>query len=226
MLFESIIFFLFCFHFRNSVHIAPYNLFLEPNCTHSNILKGLCSASSKDYAIRNIFVHSEFNQTNYSNDIALIELTEEVQFTKDVQPACLASPNFDIIPKMILSAVGFGVKNSTDKYPASIRQIVSLNVFDFEKCKKIYESNPNGIQVSGHGQFCALGKKGKDTCNGDSGGPITVQYKGITIVVGIISFGGTPCGSHWPGVYTSVSAYCYWIQNTINMNYHSMINMN
>lgn len=35
-------------------------------------------------------------------------------------------------------------------------------------------------------------------------------------LTGIVSYGPTPCGlAGWPGVYTLVSAYIDWIDNTI-----------
>lgn len=67
------------------------------------------------------------------------------------------------------------------------------------------------------GQLCAGGEKGKDSCRGDSGGPLmTVSVDQTNSVnwyaVGVVSFGPSPCGlENWPGVYTRVSKYVPWI---------------
>jgi trypsin len=45
----------------------------------------------------------------------------------------------------------------------------------------------------------ALGLSG---CNGDSGGPLTVDG----VQVGVVSFGPTQCGNGLPGVYARVAA--------------------
>ena len=60
-------------------------------------------------------------------------------------------------------------------------------------------------------------KDGKDTCNGDSGGPLTCVQNGTMILAGITSH-GAGCG--WelllskvrpPGMYTRVTSYLDWI---------------
>lgn len=53
----------------------------------------------------------------------------------------------------------------------------------------------------------------KDSCKGDSGSPLMVIYKGSSnkyyyVVIGLVSFGPTPCGIEgWPGVYTDVRKF-------------------
>ena len=73
--------------------------------------------------------------------------------------------------------------------------------------------------------LCAGGEDGKDSCNGDSGGGlfsdlIDGQDKtGLDRkweVVGIVSFGPYRCGNEKPGVYTRVSKYLQWIQQTMS----------
>ena len=58
-------------------------------------------------------------------------------------------------------------------------------------------------------QICAF-EKGKDTCGGDSGGPLTINYKlklplrgergyynGTgSVLVGVVSYGPTPCANN------------------------------
>jgi len=68
----------------------------------------------------------------------------------------------------------------------------------------------------GKGQVCAGGERGRDSCRGDSGGPLmTVNSdNGETnwYAVGVVSFGPSPCGMEgWPGVYTRVAEYADWI---------------
>jgi serine protease 7 len=67
-------------------------------------------------------------------------------------------------------------------------------------------------------QICAGGKLGKDSCNGDSGGPL-MAYDATTQLwnlVGVVSYGPEPCGLEgWPGVYTRVTKYMDWIEKTI-----------
>lgn len=73
-----------------------------------------------------------------------------------------------------------------------------------------------GVVVNS-GQLCAGGEKGKDSCRGDSGGPLMAINVDETsqlnwFVIGVVSFGPSPCGmENWPGVYTKVANYVPWI---------------
>lgn len=69
------------------------------------------------------------------------------------------------------------------------------------------------------GQMCAGGEEGKDSCKGDSGGPLMWENpKGNKVfeVIGIVSFGPRNCGTEFvPGVYTKVYEYLPWIHQVI-----------
>ncbi len=59
---------------------------------------------------------------------------------------------------------------------------------------------------------CAMGTAGKDSCNGDSGGPLTrAQGTGGRVLVGLVSWGKGCAQPGQPGTYTDVSAYLDWI---------------
>ena len=71
--------------------------------------------------------------------------------------------------------------------------------------------------------LCAGGELGKDSCSGDSGGGLFSNlndpFDGKETrweVVGIVSFGTNLCGNGTPGVYTRVSQYLQWIEDTMN----------
>lgn len=64
-------------------------------------------------------------------------------------------------------------------------------------------------------QICA-GDRGRDSCNGDSGGPLkyVAQFNNLPqrfVQFGIVSFGSSTCGDSNPGVYTNVGSYTPWI---------------
>lgn len=40
-----------------------------------------------------IIAHPNFNRTTYANDIALIRLSQDVDFSRDIGPACLPMSN-------------------------------------------------------------------------------------------------------------------------------------
>ena len=83
-----------------------------------------------------------------------------------------------------------------------------------EECRSTYKVA--NVRLGG-GQLCAGGEKGRDSCRGDSGGPLmTISIDKNRDVhwyaAGVVSFGPSPCGmENWPGVYTKVSKYVPWI---------------
>ncbi len=71
---------------------------------------------------------------------------------------------------------------------------------------------------TGDKKFCAGGETGKDSCNGDSGGPAVVQqFAGSQMIqVGVVSFGSSVCGSSQrAGVYTKVADFLPWIEQNL-----------
>jgi secreted trypsin-like serine protease len=90
---------------------------------------------------------------------------------------------------------------------------VYLNATDHEECVKAHPQMQ--ISVS---QICAGGVRGKDTCNGDSGGPLQIAHYDANCVydiVGLTSYGSRRCGSRSFGVYTKVSSHLDWIEQTV-----------
>lgn len=87
-----------------------------------------------------------------------------------------------------------------------------------DTCNSIYRAARVNL---GDSQLCAGGEKGKDSCRGDSGGPLMTIFTDKDgepnwYAVGVVSFGPSPCGMEgWPGVYTRVSKYVSWIVSNL-----------
>ena len=89
-------------------------------------------------------------------------------------------------------------------------QKVSVPFVTEESCKLSYGEN-----YIFEGTICA-GEEGKDSCAGDSGGPM-VDAIANGKQVGVVSF-GFGCGqAGYPGVYARVSNYVDWISATANL---------
>lgn len=85
------------------------------------------------------------------------------------------------------------------------------------ECATLFQERLN-VQLN-DSQLCAGGVSGKDSCRGDSGGPLMVVDTAVThhnwFIVGIVSF-GIGCGvDGFPSVYTRVASYSQWIMDNL-----------
>lgn len=93
-----------------------------------------------------------------------------------------------------------------------VLRFVETEVITNSGCNNFY---PGIIQSS---NICASGKGGKSSCNGDSGGPLTVNDEGQTKQVGIVSFGiALGCSVGFPHAYTRITEYLDWIEVNSNV---------
>ncbi|RZC37980.1 venom protease-like, partial [Asbolus verrucosus] len=165
-------------------------------------------AAPEDVGISNIFVYPDYKSPSHYHDIALLKLKKIIEFGIYYKPACLHTK--EELPSDKFQATGWG---KTDFFGESSSHLmkVTLNVIDHDKCVKIFENVArrrlrNGIVD--RVQICAGDVSGKDTCPGDSGGPLHFLKTGDLeliehfILVGVTSF-GKGCGlENSTGVYT------------------------
>ena len=109
------------------------------------------------------------------------------------------------------------------RHTADTLQTIDLNTFDGEKCRETYKKR-GGI-LSEQSQLCVGGKKGLDSCVGDSGSGLMACDKNPGDkffcrwrLVGIVSFGPRICGTeNVPGVYSRVRHYIPWILDNVEL---------
>jgi hypothetical protein len=147
---------------------------------------------------------------NHLHDIALIRLKRNAQITTAVRPICLPPPNSQISTGERMFAAGFG--RTLEAAKSAIKQKIQLPIYDQSRCRTKF--SPKRVDITNN-HLCAGGELNRDTCDGDSGGPL-MRFKNNWILEGITSFGDSRCGREdLPGVYTRVSNYIDWIKNTI-----------
>lgn len=178
-------------------------------------------------AVKRVIQHPHWDPHNGDNafDIALLEL--ETPSTQT--PIKLAEAQAPLIaPGTPAIALGWGKVSLTssgeDAY-ADILQQVELPIVSNLVCQVAYGNEATIF----NSMLCAgLPEGGKDTCEGDSGGPLLVFDGAQWQQVGIVSFGGKSVGELCGGpdaygVYTRVSAYLDFItENTplVNTGYY------
>ncbi|XP_066951218.1 trypsin-1-like [Macrobrachium rosenbergii] len=175
--------------------------------------------SEQSLSVSNIVIHPNYSK-KYINDIAILELSEDAQWTKFVRPVCLADMELDKAKDSLdgLSVTAAGWGNTDEKQyggkPASILQKVDVLVVPTATCENWY--NIEGVRFYDSHLCAGYENGGKDTCQGDSGGPLMMNDDGgRTVIVGVVST-GIGCGRpKTPGIYTRVSRYLSWIQEQL-----------
>ncbi|GJQ85428.1 hypothetical protein Trydic_g23204, partial [Trypoxylus dichotomus] len=154
------------------------------------------------YDVANIFIHPGYNAINIKNDIAIIEIDGEFDFTSD--SVSLIPLDEEFIGEKDCVASGWGRLYAGG--PISDRlQFINLRTILNSVCQQLWGSVPVG-----ECEICSLTIAGEGVCNGDSGSPLVCNGKQI----GIVSW-GNPCANAIPDVYTRISCYISWILSII-----------
>ena len=197
--------------------------------------KGECAKPAVKYGVKTITVAPNYEEKEHSgrrfpiNDIAVIELEEEVNFTNSVRPACLPDSEkpFDPPSHMVLkgwgnTVAGLGAPSSSTvlQMLRGLREISLEDTKDDSGCK-----TKLGLPLL-ESQMCIESSENSinsNACKGDSGGPVSLLHResehdiGFWQLVGVISFGSPPCGSNSPLVVTRVGepATLAWVKEII-----------
>ncbi|XP_013147132.1 PREDICTED: serine protease easter-like [Papilio polytes] len=177
-----------------------------------------CTEGALIVPIEKIIPHPQYDPNNAlrRHDIALLRLGQLIPYGDFIRPICLPSTDIALAtpPDLRLFAAGWGAVSSTQA-SSNIKLHVSVPFKNQEQCQLSY-NHPRRRVALWQGQICAGGETGKDSCKGDSGGPLMYENERLFEVVGIVSFGPTPCGlENIPGVYTKVYEYLPWIRSEI-----------
>ncbi|NXD31360.1 GRAA protein, partial [Spelaeornis formosus] len=165
------------------------------------------------FQIANHIPYPCYDPSTKENDIMLLQLQGRAKLNNAVKPISLPTSDEDLKPGTICTVAGWG---TTTNHPYSLPTVlmeVNITVIRREICNN--KSHYNGKPVITENMICAGAKNGKkDTCNGDSGGPLRCNNE----MRGITSFGKPKnCGkADGPGVYTRLTKrYLEWIRKTI-----------
>ncbi|XP_055697815.1 CLIP domain-containing serine protease B10-like [Phlebotomus papatasi] len=191
-----------------NVRIGEHDTRTDPDCINDGSQE-ICNNPVLNYGIEEIIPHKDYipdNPLNLQNDIALIRLTSNVRNSEFVAPICLPPPDFPGTPLgNNVTVAGWGKTENEIRSP--VKKKVDVPIVSYERCIVGYA----GLTISNDLQICAGGEIQKDSCYGDSGGPLMTQHNGVWIAEGIVSFGPQGCGSIFPAVYTRVAPFVPWI---------------
>merc|ERR1712013_741375 len=202
----------------------PYQVLFRP-CT-PNGLCSLCGGTivnegDKRVKVKKITSHPDYDKGSKNNDIAVLELVEDLTFTDKVKPACLPSSADKDYSGSASTISGWGGTIGYEgldqpvqpKQCAMKESIVKLLASSEDKCRDELESDGSILEEQAKMKLCAWAK-GTDTCQGDSGGPLAVPENGKYTLVGVVSY-GMGCASSSPGIYARVQNYRPWSKNLV-----------
>ncbi|XP_037814183.1 transmembrane protease serine 11G-like [Lucilia sericata] len=173
-------------------HSAPYIVSLRKTANNSHSCGGTIIA--KDWILTAAHciidwgkVHEKYTGGVGPYDIAILDLSEPLEYNSYVQPASL--PAAEEIHSGEIHLYGWG-------QPKAYILTGRLYIHETNLCS-------DSLQTS------------ISACNGDSGGPLVIEQENApSELVGIVSWGYIPCGlAKLPSIYTRVSAYIDWILN-------------
>lgn len=166
-------------------------------------------------------VPSEVPWVGLKNDVALLELGSNVEYTNFVQPICL---NFEQIPNRVIGTVpGWG--RTEDEDISEVLKIASMPIISTLNCLQSNRDVFGGALDTG--MICAGHQNGTSVCNGDSGGGLVVQRctdGGCSwSQIGVLSFSAGNatghCRSDGYGAFSNVQTYLPWISQITGMQF-------
>ena len=154
-----------------------------------------------------VYVHPKFSETTMHYDAALLTLDHSIPGVRTLALAD-ASP----LAGSTVSAAGWGATNEDGgAMPNHLRSVI-LKVGTSSSCNR---GNATKAGYFAPSMLCAS-NPGRDTCSGDSGGPLISTSNGHAVLVGITSFGQGCAEASHPGVYTRVSAVRAWARAQVS----------
>jgi len=198
----------------------------------------ICSEKIQDVEVAVVKTHEKYQLTKTGvpvNDIALLKLSQPVELNNFVVPVCLPTKEENVLhlifgedenPDTLSNGrpvvVGWGkTYKDTDKdiriVSSARQQKLDMPVVSNQKCSTIWNRKFPGANAGDdilkEEHICAGGESGKDSCNGDSGGPLLGREDDASpyALIGIVSGGSSRCGTGAPAIYTRVAYYREWI---------------
>lgn len=168
--------------------------------------------------IEKIFIH----ENSERHDIAIIRLTERIEFNDFRKPISLIASNTDLreLVGKYINAAGWGRFSTQSKaISRNLRQV-------FLKLKPLFENKSYWSTKRKNDEWgkakkevfeghLIFNEKNKTTCEGDSGGPLVYQEAGETpFIIGITSWGNSS-NCKWSNFGVNIQYYLNWINEII-----------
>ncbi|PBP24814.1 serine endopeptidase [Diplocarpon rosae] len=153
--------------------------------------------------VSDILVHPDYDADTVNNDVAIWTLKDSLSTSSTIGYATLPAQGSDPASGVSTTVSGWGLTSEGGSTLPTALRYVSVPVVSRDTCNTDY-----GAGTITTNMFCAAAT-GKDSCNGDSGGPITITSTGV--LAGTVSWGQGCAEDSYPGVYSRIGNYVNWI---------------
>ncbi|XP_014294191.1 trypsin-1 isoform X2 [Halyomorpha halys] len=172
--------------------------------------------------VQAFFVHEDFDPIEFFYDFGAIALASDLKFGRNTQPAVLPEGNISETSALLnhynegritCKAYGWGVttpRSFTARSFTALR-VVELRLLSVKLCEGILIEKKIGL-LNKNGSLCTLEEsEEKDTCMGDSGGPLSCNG----VIWGLVSWGEGCARTGYPGVYSRVDVAKNWLKEVV-----------
>ncbi|EDW93779.1 trypsin alpha-3 [Drosophila yakuba] len=157
--------------------------------------------------VSKIVALGSYDEYTMRHDLAMMKLRSPVYFGKCVRPVKLPSTKITTFPKKFVVS-GWGLTSASAQNVQRYLRRVQLDYVKRSKCKNMYKKA--GLQI--YKDMICASRTSKDSCSGDSGGPLTSSG----VLFGIVSWGIGCANKNYPGVYVNCKRYVPWIKKVIH----------
>ena len=144
------------------------------------------SSKSEHHQVRKVekvLARGDFQIKTYNNDIALVKMDRQVEWSEGVRPLCLpeASGQEDDYTGMMVDIIGWGRTQYNGKLPSRLRE-AAVPVISQHQCR--HESKYTSEEITDNMMCAGFKDAHVDACQGDSGGPLIKKEKNFKMLIG------------------------------------------
>lgn len=183
----------------------------RPEQVHVLSGTGTLRGSGERSRVDRIVVHPGYSRERIDADIALLHVSPQ---GPPLRGQVVAGPEADaemLMRYLPMRVTGWGARAGGGELTTDLRG-VDLPYVAPERCGS---PQAYGADITPNMLCAGLDEGGISACNGDSGGPLTVDFNGRRRLVGVVSFGRKDCGRPYGySVFTRVSQFTGWVTTT------------
>lgn len=162
--------------------------------------------------VRRVIVHRQYDAATFENDLALLELESPVSYDTHIVPICMPQDGEDFTGRMA-TVTGWGRLKYGGGVP-SVLQEVQVPVIENSVCQEMFQTSGHAKNIIGSFLCAGYANGQRDSCEGDSGGPLMVERDdGHWVLVGTVSHGIKCAAPYLPGVYMRTTFYKPWLKS-------------